>query len=40
MTPGLMGDEGTVGKIDKGRGRRRPFMDRRALGNGGISNVA
>ena len=40
MTPGLMGDEGTVGKIDRGGGRRRPFKLRRALGNGGRSNVA
>jgi len=40
MTPGFMGDEGTVGKIDRGGGRRRPFKDRRALGNGGTSNVA
>ena len=40
MTPGLMGDEGTVGKMDKGGGRRRPFMVRRGLGSGGMSNVA
>lgn len=39
-TTGLMGDEGTVGRIDKGGGRRRPFMVRRALGSGGMSKVA
>lgn len=40
VTAGFMGDEGTVGKIDKGGGRRRPFIVRRALGSGGMSNVA
>lgn len=40
ITPGLMGDEGTVGRIDKGGGRRRPFRVRRALGSGGTSKVA
>ena len=40
MTPGLMGDEGTVGKIERGGGRRRPFNVRRALGSRGTSNVA
>lgn len=40
MTPGLMGEEGTVGKIERGGGRRRPFKLRRALGSGGTSNVA
>jgi hypothetical protein len=40
MAPGLMGDDGTVGKIDRGGGRRRPFKDRRGRGNGGRSNVA
>ena len=40
ITPGLIGDEGTVGRIDRGGGRRRPFKVRRALGSGGTSNVA
>jgi hypothetical protein len=35
-----MGDEGTVGRIEKGGGRCRPFVVRQALGSGGMSKVA
>ena len=39
VTPGLMGDGGVTGKIERGGGQSRFFMTTRTPFNGGVSNV-